>query len=72
MGNWLEDVWNIYQCCRDDIEEGQEYMDPSILPGWAYTRALILREKEKMKCDRGEVGSTRILMFVLILASGHR
>ncbi|KAL4080118.1 transcriptional repressor TCF25-domain-containing protein [Scleroderma yunnanense] len=54
MGHWLLDVWKVYQCCRDNIGEGEEYINPSVLPGWAYTRALILRGKEKMKYDRAE------------------
>ena len=69
MGDWLEEVWKVYH----DIEEGEDYTDPSILPGWAYARALILRGKEKTKRDRGEVGcASDTKDFPLILASGYR
>lgn len=47
------DVWSVYRSTAN--EESGEFMDPSVLPGWSYARALILRAKEKEKKERGEV-----------------
>ncbi|KIK76554.1 hypothetical protein PAXRUDRAFT_835310 [Paxillus rubicundulus Ve08.2h10] len=52
MGDWLLDVWEVYQGRASDDSEG--YLDPSVLPGWAYARALLLKTKEKEKKDRGK------------------
>lgn len=54
MGGWLLDVWKVYLSRHDAIEDGREYMDPSVLPGWAFARALLLRTEEKVRRDRGE------------------
>ncbi|KIJ58792.1 hypothetical protein HYDPIDRAFT_44335 [Hydnomerulius pinastri MD-312] len=62
MGDWLLNVWNVYQGGK--VEETEGCVDPSVLPGWAYARALLLRGKEKERKDKGEdVGeeSTRAL-----------
>ncbi|KAI6129363.1 transcriptional repressor TCF25-domain-containing protein [Pisolithus croceorrhizus] len=54
MSDWLLDIWKVYQSRHDVIEDGGEYMDPSVLPGWAFARALLLRMEEKVRRDRGE------------------
>lgn len=54
IGDWLLDVWKVYQSRHGAIEEATEYMDPGVLPGWVYARALLLRMEEKVKRDRGE------------------
>ncbi|KAI6044588.1 transcriptional repressor TCF25-domain-containing protein [Pisolithus marmoratus] len=54
MGDWLLDVWKVYRSRHDAIEAGGEYMDPSVLPGWMFARALLLRMEEKIKRDRSE------------------
>ncbi|KAF8436005.1 transcriptional repressor TCF25-domain-containing protein [Boletus edulis BED1] len=52
MGDWLLDVWSVYRSTSH--ENSGEYVDPTVLPGWSYARALILRAKEKEKKERGE------------------
>ncbi|KIJ58860.1 hypothetical protein HYDPIDRAFT_101901 [Hydnomerulius pinastri MD-312] len=52
MGDWLLNVWNVY--LGGEAEETEGCTDPSVLPGWGYARALLLREKEKERKDRGE------------------
>ncbi|KAF8548302.1 hypothetical protein OG21DRAFT_779027 [Imleria badia] len=52
LGDWLLDVWSVYRSTTN--EDSGEFMDPSVLPGWSYARALILRAKEKEKKERGE------------------
>ncbi|KIJ58856.1 hypothetical protein HYDPIDRAFT_163022, partial [Hydnomerulius pinastri MD-312] len=64
MGDWLLDVWNVYQGGK--VEETEGCMDPSVLPGWAYARALLLRGKEKERRDRGEVKSTEALRQAIL------
>lgn len=54
MGDWLLNVWEVYQSRHDAIEDGGEYLDPSVLPGWAFARALLLRMEEKVRRNRGE------------------
>ncbi|KAI6000815.1 transcriptional repressor TCF25-domain-containing protein [Pisolithus albus] len=61
MGDWLLNVWKVYQSRHDAIEDGGEYVDPSVLPGWAFARALLLRMEEKAKRNRGEEDSTEAL-----------
>ena len=53
LGDWLLDAWTVYR--STPYEDSGEYIDPSVLPGWSYARALILRAKEKEKKERGEV-----------------
>jgi len=53
LGDWLLDVWSVYR--STSYEDSADYIDPSVLPGWSYARALILRAKEKEKKERGEV-----------------
>lgn len=60
LGDWLLDVWTVYRSTSPG--DSGEYMDPSVLPGWSYARALILRVKEREKKGRGEV-----LMFVFLV-----
>ncbi|KAF8128178.1 transcriptional repressor TCF25-domain-containing protein [Boletus edulis] len=52
MGDWLLDTWSVYQ--SKPHEHSGEHVDPTVLPGWSYARALILRAKEKEKKERGE------------------
>ncbi|KAG9309798.1 transcriptional repressor TCF25-domain-containing protein [Chiua virens] len=52
LGDWLLDMWTVYRSISDS--DSGESVDPSVLPGWLYARALILRAKEKGKRDRSE------------------
>ena len=52
LGDWLLNIWSVY---RASYEDSAGYMDPSVLPGWSYARALVLKAKEKEKKERGEV-----------------
>ncbi|KIJ65623.1 hypothetical protein HYDPIDRAFT_88087, partial [Hydnomerulius pinastri MD-312] len=64
VGGWLLNVWNVYQGGR--VEETEGCMDPSVLPGWGYARALLLRGKEREREDRGEVKSTEALRQAIL------
>ncbi|KAF9236917.1 transcriptional repressor TCF25-domain-containing protein [Melanogaster broomeanus] len=61
MGDWLLDVWKVYQGGSSD-----DCIDPSVLPGWTYARALLLKAKEKQKKDRGEEESTEALRQAIL------
>ncbi|KIJ58487.1 hypothetical protein HYDPIDRAFT_44450 [Hydnomerulius pinastri MD-312] len=52
IGDWLLNLWNVYQSGK--VEETEGCMDPNVLPGWGYARALLLRGKEKERKNRGE------------------
>jgi hypothetical protein len=52
MGQWLLDVWHIWPEIRKDIADNplaSHGIDVQCIPGWAYTRALILYDKESKK-----------------------
>lgn len=51
MGQWLLDVWDL----QDGLAKEEAYLrraNVSLLPGWAYARALALRAKEDAKKDK--------------------
>ena len=52
MGQWLLDVWELWPEARKDIADNplaSHGIDVRCLPGWAYTRALILYDMESKK-----------------------
>lgn len=51
MLDWFLEIWDIFEAKRIAASEKvggpvDEKMDPSVLPGWAYARALALWLKE--------------------------
>lgn len=64
MGQWLLDVWEIWLKARKDIADSplaSHGIDIRCLPGWAYTRALILYDMESKKRDTVHEASTAAL-----------
>ncbi|KAF8759615.1 hypothetical protein RHS01_01716 [Rhizoctonia solani] len=52
MGQWLLDVWNIWPEVRKEIADNplaSHGIDIHCIPGWAYTRSLILYDQEAKK-----------------------
>ena len=54
MHQWLLDVYDIFlsRRCSRSQEKADTRMDPSVLPGWAYSRALALWMSEDAKKDK--------------------
>ncbi|KZT67039.1 DUF654-domain-containing protein [Daedalea quercina L-15889] len=48
MGQWLLDVWDFFSKVRDD-DGFRNRLRPTVLPGWAYSRALALYVDEEAK-----------------------
>lgn len=63
MGQWLLDVWDHYDGWW---HEGQHRSraDVSVLPGWAYARALALRASEDAKKDKVGIHSGILCFYV--------
>ncbi|KAJ6473170.1 transcriptional repressor TCF25-domain-containing protein [Mycena sanguinolenta] len=49
MGQWLLDMFDLYSTRRSRPQTKDARADPSLLPGWSYSRALALRTAEKSK-----------------------
>ncbi|CAE6444967.1 unnamed protein product [Rhizoctonia solani] len=52
MGQWFLDVWNLWPEVREEIANNplaSHGIDIRCIPGWAYTRALILYDQEMKK-----------------------
>ncbi|KAJ7661483.1 transcriptional repressor TCF25-domain-containing protein [Mycena polygramma] len=49
MGQWLLDMFDLYSTRRSSPQSKDARADPSILPGWSYARALVLRTTGKAK-----------------------
>lgn len=48
MGQWLLDVWDYFNAASGRY---RPRLDPSVLPGWAYARALAMRAQEDSRKD---------------------
>ncbi|KAG6834275.1 hypothetical protein H0H93_010733, partial [Arthromyces matolae] len=63
MGEWLDEVWRHFEGLRiareshGDVKGGQ--MDPCLLPGWAYARAMVLRIGEGDKSSDADSSSPK-------------
>ena len=56
MHQWLLDVFDVFTERRGNLENEQDSrLDPTILPGWAYARALALKIVEDSR--NNEVGA---------------
>ncbi|KAF8607494.1 DUF654-domain-containing protein [Ceratobasidium sp. AG-I] len=65
MGQWLLDVWELWPEARKDIADNplaSHGIDVRCLPGWAYTRALILYDMESKKRETAHEASTAALV----------
>ncbi|KNZ76229.1 Transcription factor 25 [Termitomyces sp. J132] len=51
MGEWLVDLFEYHDQVREGKAKEMRKMDPSLLPGWAYARALVLRVAEGDKAN---------------------
>ncbi|KAF8173869.1 transcriptional repressor TCF25-domain-containing protein [Mycena galopus ATCC 62051] len=49
MGQWLLDMFDLYSTRRSRPQTKDARADPSLLPGWSYARALVLRTAQKSK-----------------------
>ncbi|KAF7354637.1 hypothetical protein MSAN_01377200 [Mycena sanguinolenta] len=49
MGQWLLDMFDLYSTRRSKPQTKDARADPSLLPGWSYSRALALRTAQKSK-----------------------
>jgi hypothetical protein len=53
MPSWLVDVFDIFAERRaDNQDKADARLDPSLLPGWAYARALALKISENATKDK--------------------
>ena len=52
MSQWLLDVFDHFETREKTEVMYRGRMDPSLLPGWAYARALALRIAENAKKDK--------------------
>lgn len=73
MSEWLLDVIDHFETRRKTEYTYASRMDPSLLPGWAYARALALRIKEntnkdKVNCTPG----IRVLLLICIYSFTKR
>ncbi|GLB33138.1 putative DUF654-domain-containing protein [Lyophyllum shimeji] len=74
MGGWLVEVWEHFRGLREartemgmkEKETGEARMDPSVLPGWAYARALAMRMREDAEGDTDHAASTAALEDALV------
>jgi mannosyltransferase OCH1-like enzyme len=44
---WLLDVYNFFEAQKDEKSPWRQRMNVLALPGWTYSRALVMRIKEK-------------------------
>ncbi|KAJ7071728.1 transcriptional repressor TCF25-domain-containing protein [Mycena belliarum] len=49
MGQWLLEMFDLYSARRSRPQTKDARVDPSLLPGWSYSRALALRVNDKLK-----------------------
>lgn len=60
MGQWLLDVYDLFAKRREQQAKTKDAkdarIDPSLLPGWAYARALALRILENAGKDTVRIG----------------
>lgn len=64
MGQWLLDVFGLFEARRTQRKsEPDSRMDPSLLPGWTYSRALALWMAEDAKKDKVYVLWLRVLLL---------
>ncbi|KAG8727161.1 hypothetical protein FRC12_022743, partial [Ceratobasidium sp. 428] len=69
MGQWLLDIWDIWPEARQEIADNalaSHGIDVRCLPGWAYTRALILYDMENKKRDGIHQASTLALTDAIL------
>ncbi|KAG8679944.1 hypothetical protein FRC09_018603, partial [Ceratobasidium sp. 395] len=69
MGQWLLDVWDIWPEARREVADNppaSHGIDVRCLPGWAYTRALILYDMENKKRDSVHQASTVALTDAIL------
>ncbi|KAG9095267.1 hypothetical protein FS749_010776 [Ceratobasidium sp. UAMH 11750] len=69
MGQWLLDVWDIWPKARQEVADNplaSHGIDVRCLPGWAYTRALILYDMEEKKRDHVHETSTTALTEAIV------
>ncbi|KAF8972061.1 transcriptional repressor TCF25-domain-containing protein [Flammula alnicola] len=66
MQQWLVDVYDIFAERRASGSVGQDTrLNPSVLPGWAYARALALRVSEDATKEKDHTKSTNALKEAL-------
>ncbi|KAF9478458.1 DUF654-domain-containing protein [Pholiota conissans] len=59
MNQWLLDVYDVFQSRQTDASDKR--LNPSILPGWAYARALALKVLEDAAKEEDHTKSTQAL-----------
>jgi len=71
MGQWLLDLWDHFD---ESWQEGQHRnrVNVSVLPGWAYARALALRAREDAAKDKVGLGFCEHFGGYLFVAIGSR
>jgi hypothetical protein len=52
MGRWLLDVFDHFSGLRSSGRHHKARVDPSLLPGWMYSRALAMRMDEDNKKEK--------------------
>ncbi|KAF8622426.1 hypothetical protein AX15_007010 [Amanita polypyramis BW_CC] len=68
MNQWLLDVYDVFSLRRlgRSQESRDTRMDPSVLPGWMYSRALALWMSEDTKKDRDHKASSEALKEAIL------
>ncbi|KAG8715022.1 hypothetical protein FRC11_006077 [Ceratobasidium sp. 423] len=69
MGQWLLDVWDLWPEVRKEIADNplaSHGIDIRCIPGWAYTRALILYDQEAKKRGATHEASTAALKEAIL------
>jgi hypothetical protein len=63
MVQWLLDVFDHFSLLRKNGQHHKGRIDPSLLPGWVYARALALRISEDDKKDKVGCAQLRKSLF---------
>ncbi|KAK2465838.1 hypothetical protein APHAL10511_001479 [Amanita phalloides] len=68
MHQWLLDVYDLFLSRRRSRSQEKRdiRMDPSLLPGWAYSRALALWILEEARKDTGHIASSEALKEAIL------
>ncbi|KAL4259391.1 TCF25 family protein [Pleurotus pulmonarius] len=70
MGSWLLEMYDLHASNNSSIskavtQQQNERLNPTVLPGWLYARALALRYDEESRKDKAHEGSTAALRLAV-------
>ncbi|KAF9037062.1 transcriptional repressor TCF25-domain-containing protein [Panaeolus papilionaceus] len=61
MSQWLLDMFEVFDVRRSNASTSDARLDPTFLPGWAYAKALALRNLEETSKEKDRTKSTEAL-----------